>query len=215
MMNLRITKITLLLIMGILATGQRTAVADDDKVGTIEGTVDNAAIRSDMAVVYIKDAKGDFPPPKEPATMDQTKMAFTPKVLPVLVGSTVKCPNSDNVQHNIFSPTKSAKAFNLGLYPPGQSKEVVFSKAGVVPLLCNVHAEMSGFIVVLPNPYFATTDKEGNYKIENIPAGKYKLSFWHEKLRPKTVEVTVVAGKTEKVGFSGLEKGKYTIDLLK
>ena len=220
-MNRNAMRATVLIAFGILGSVQPFALGDTaekpapDTVGTIEGTVDNAAIRSDPAVVYIKDAKGDFKPPKEPAVMDQVKLTFTPKVLPILAGTTVKCPNSDSVQHNIFSPTKSSKAFNLGLYPPGQSKELVFSKAGVVPLLCNVHAEMSGFIVVCPNPYFAKTDKDGSFKIENIPPGKYKLSVWHEKLKAKTIDVTVKAGDTEKVKVSDLEKGKYSIDLLK
>jgi len=189
--------------------------ADGEETGTIEGSVENAAIRTSPAVVYIKDAKGDFKPPEDLPVMDQVKLTFTPKVLPVLVGTTVKCPNNDTVQHNIFSPAKSAKAFNLGLYPPGQSKDVKFEKVGVVPLLCNVHAEMSAFIVVCPNPYFALTDKEGAYKIEKVPVGTYKLTFWNEKLKPETVEIPVKAGKTTKFKFSDLKKGTYSIDLVK
>lgn len=207
-------KVMLFIILGVAISAPKP-VFSEDKTGTIEGTVDNAAIRSDAAVVYIKEAKGDFPPPKEHPVMDQVKLTFTPKVLPVLVGTTVKCPNNDSVQHNIFSPTKSTKAFNLGLYPPGQSKDVVFSKPGVVPLLCNVHAEMSAFVVVLPNPYFAKTDKDGSFKIVNVPPGKYKLAFWHEKLKAKTIDVTVKADEAASAKFSDLEKGKYSIDLVK
>ena len=207
-------KVMLFIVLGVLITAPKT-VLSADKTGTIEGSVDNPAIRSDAAVVYIKEAKGDFPPPKEPALMDQMKLTFTPKVLPVLAGTTVKCPNNDSVQHNIFSPTKSAKAFNLGLYPPGQTKDIVLSKPGVVPLLCNVHAEMSAFIVVLPNPYFAKTDKDGSFKIVNVPPGKYKLAIWHEKLKAKTIDVTVKADEAATAKFSDLEKGKYSIELVK
>jgi hypothetical protein len=62
----------------------------------------------------------------------------------------------------------------------------------VVPLLCNVHPEMSGYIVVSPTPYFAQTDSNGNYKIENVPSGKYSVVAWHEgmKTQSKSVEVS-------------------------
>lgn len=209
-------KRTLFIALGVFVASQHVGLSKaDDKLGSIEGKVSNALVRSNPAVVYVTDAQGSFPPPKEPAVMDQEKLTFIPKVLPILVGSTVNCPNNDKVQHNIFSPPKSAKQFNLGLYPPGASKNLVFTKTGVVPLLCNVHAEMSGFIVVLPNPYFTTTDKEGAFKIEDVPAGKYKLTFWHEKLRPKTVDVTVTAGKASQASFSSLSRGKYSVKLVK
>jgi plastocyanin len=207
---------SLLVMIEALGCAPRSAQSEEPaKTGTIEGSVENTLIRSGPAVVYLKNVKGEFTPPEDLPVMDQEKLTFKPKVLPILVGTTVKCPNSDTVQHNVFSPPNSAKTFNLGLYPPGQSKDVKFEKVGVVPLLCNVHAEMSGFIVVLPNPYYALTDKDGKYKIENVPPGEYKLSFWHEKLRPETVDVPIKAGKTTNVKFSDLKKGKYSVDLLK
>lgn len=183
--------------------------------GTIVGSVDHALLRSDNAVVYIKTAKEAFASTKNSAVMDQVKMTFTPKILPVLAGTTVTCPNSDNVQHNINSPAKSAKPFDIGVNSPGESKEVVFTKPGVVPLLCNLHAEMSAFILVLPNPYFTKTDSDGHFKIENVPPGRYKLAFWHEKLKAKTIDVTIKGGSTTTVKFSNLEKGKYSVELLK
>mgnify|MGYP003350457561 CR=1 FL=1 len=192
------------------AMGQST-----DKVGTITGVIDNPMIATDTAVVFIKEVLGDAPAPKDKGSMSQKKITFNPRVLPVVVGTTIECPNDDTVTHNIFSPTKSAKAFNFGLYPPGSKKEIVANKVGVIPFLCNIHAEMAAFVVVCPNAYFAKTEKDGKFKIENVPEGKYKLTFWHEKLRPKTVEVTVTAGATENVTFTNLEKGKYSIDLLK
>ena len=186
-----------------------------DKVGTIEGTVDNAMLATDSAVVFIKEVPGDVPSGKDKGSMSQKKITFNPRVLAVVVGTTIECPNDDNVTHNIFSPTKSAKPFNFGLYPPGSKKDIVASKVGVIPFLCNIHAEMGAYCVVCPNKYFAKTDTNGKFKIENVPAGVYKLTFWHEKLRPKTIEVKVTAGATETVKFSDLDKGKYSIDLLK
>ena len=198
------------------AIGQDASKQEEATTGTIKGVVDNTWIRRGAAIVYIKEAQGKFSPPKEKSLMDQQKLTFMPHILPILAGTTVKFPNNDTVRHNVFSPSRSARQFNLGLYPAGSTKDVTFQNVGIVPLLCNVHSEMSGFVVVLPNPYFAATDKEGNFTIENVPEGKYELTFWHEKLTPKTAKVPVVAGKTTKVTFKSLKRTRrYTVDLLK
>ena len=76
-----------------------------------------------------------------------------------------------------------------------------------MPLLCNVHAEMSAFVLVLENPYFSVTEKDGVFKIDNVPPGTYKVSAWHEKLRTVTQDVTVEAGKTSNVDYN-LKKKK-------
>ena len=87
------------------------------------------------------------------------------------------------------------------------TKQRTFNKIGEINLLCNVHVEMSAFIIVCPNPYFAITDKRtGVGAIENVPPGTYELTFWHERIRSKSVKVTVKAGETAKVTFSGLSR---------
>ena len=186
-----------------------------NEAGTIEGILVDALLATDTAVVFIKEVPGESPMPIENGSMSQKKLTFNPKILPVVVGTKVLCPNDDNVTHNIFSPSKSAKSFNFGLYPPGSNKEIVVEKAGVVPFRCNIHADMAAYVVVCPNRYFAKTDNDGKFKIENVPPGQYKLTFWHEKLRPKTVEVKVTSGATATAKFSNLERGKFSIDILK
>ena len=94
-------------------------------------------------------------------------------------GTVVDFPNSDAVRHNVFSPPGSALQFNLGTYPAGVVKDVLFDVAGETPLLCNVHSEMAGYVVSSENPYFAITGKDGNYTIEGVPPGKYTLKTWH------------------------------------
>ena len=89
----------------------------------------------------------------------------------------------------------------------GVVKHVDFTETCDVPLLCNVHAEMSSFVVVLNNPYFTVTGRDGAFKIDNIPAGEYKVNAWHEKLRTVTHDVKVEAGKTASVDFN-LKKKK-------
>jgi len=198
------------------AKARDATTKQDRRTGTINGTVESTWVKRKAAVVYIKDVPGEFPPPKQKAVMDQKKMTFVPDVLPVLAGTTAAFPNSDSVQHNVYSPPWSAKQFNLGLYPAGVTKHVTFENVGVVPLLCNVHSEMSAFVVVLPHPYFATTDRDGKFTIENVPEGKYELRIWHEKLTPQTEKVRVVAGKTTEVSFRSLKRTRrYEVDLLK
>jgi plastocyanin len=145
------------------------------------------------AVVYIdKIASKEFPPPKDHAKIDQKNLSFKPRVLPILAGTTVDFLNSDEVLHNVFSPDQCAGKFNLGSWPKGQTKSFTFKQAGCMPtLLCNVHPEMEGFVVVLETPYFAVSDKDGNYTIKDVPAGKYTLKIWHEKLKGKDASIEV------------------------
>jgi plastocyanin len=161
--------------------------------GNIKGKVKAKGVRNPAnAVVYIEKIPGKtFAPPKEAALMDQKDLTFIPHVLPVLVGTKVDFLNSDDVLHNVFSPDECVGKFNLGSWPKGQKKSYVFKNPCVVTLLCNVHPEMGAYILVLETPYFAVTDKEGNYEIKNVPAGNYTLKIWHEKLKGNEVSVTV------------------------
>ena len=145
------------------------------------------------AVVYI-DAIPDktFAPPEEHAVMDQQNLLFVPRVLPVVVGTTVDFLNNDNVLHNVFTPDKVADRFNLGTYPKGTQKSHTFDKAGGAVMLCNVHPEMEAYVVTLPTPYFGVTAEDGSYRIEGVPAGMHTLKVWHERWKkrpPQTVEV--------------------------
>ncbi len=166
-----------------------TTVTAGDVTGKITA---RGARDAGNAVVYIEKITGKtFTPPKEPLEMDQKDMTFIPHVLPILVGTTVKFLNSDPVLHNIFSPDAVADKMNLGSWPKGQTREFTFKKPGVAALLCNVHPEMSAYVVVVETPYFAVSAKDGSYTIKNVPPGKYTLKIWHEKLKGKPVEVTV------------------------
>ena len=137
----------------------------------------------------------DFTPPEEPVVMDQIKMRFVPHVLPILQGTRVAFPNSDEIRHSVFSPSE-AKRFNLGMYRQGAVRYVVFDRPGEVALLCNVHPEMSAYIIVTPTPFFAVTDDEGRFQIEDIPSGRYLVRTWHEKLAPISLEVDVAGPST-------------------
>ena len=160
--------------------------------GSIAGKVSSGSGKS---VVYVEGIPGKtFPAPTQQPVMDQKGLLFQPHILVVQQGTTVDFLNSDNVQHNVFWPSvggdKSA-GHNLGTWPKGQKRSWKFQHAGVAPLLCNVHPEMSGYIVVSPTPYYAETDDSGNYKIKDVPDGSYTVTAWHEGKKPKSQPVKV------------------------
>lgn len=128
------------------------------------------------------------------AVMDQRDSAFVPGVLPVQVGTTVSFPNSDTVQHQVYS-FSPAKPFELPLYAGTPLAPVTFDRAGVVVVGCNIHDWMIGHIVVLDTPHFAKTDASGVARIE-LPAGSYQLQAWHARqaTAPAPREVSVVEG---------------------
>ena len=168
--------------------------------GTVTGKVDtNTPKYAADVVVYLVGVKGPVVP--QHAVVDQKSLVFVPHVTAVPVGSTVDFKNSDKVNHNIFSAS-AAKKFNLGTYNPGMSKVMLFDKPGAINLLCNVHSEMSGWIVVTENQYAAVTEHDGKFTINHVPAGTYEITAWGEKLKPqgKTI-VTVVDGQTASVAL--------------
>ena len=117
-----------------------------------------------------------------PAVMKQQNVAFDPHVLVVPVGATVTFPNLDKVRHHVYSFSK-IKKFDLKLYGREEARSVVFDKPGVVPIGCNIHDAMSGFVVVVDTPYAMKTDANGRVRIADVPAGPASLSVWHPDIR--------------------------------
>jgi plastocyanin len=169
--------------------------------GTIEGKAP-----SGNSVVYVDSIPGkSFPAPTQKPLIDQKGLKFNPSVLVVQQGTTVDFQNDDTVQHNVFWPSISGnkkEGHNLGTWPKGEKRSFKFDQPGVVPLLCNVHPEMAGYIVVSPTPYFAQTDAAGNFKIDNVPDGTYNLVVWHEGSKPQSKSVTVAGNATASLTFS-------------
>jgi plastocyanin len=176
-------------------------LATNSQAGEIKGKVTVQRIRSaENIVVYIDTIPGkDFTAPEKHAVEDQKHMAFSPHVLVVLKGTTVDFLNSDPVGHNVYWPNISGNkklAHNLGTWAQGQTKSFTFNDLGAAPLLCNVHPEMAGYVVVLPTPYFATTNAQGEFEIKGVPAGSYTLKTWSEEGKPSTQSVTVSGDST-------------------
>jgi plastocyanin len=164
----------------------------------ISGSVDKSLMKDPSdTLVYVEEVGGaEFSPPTEAAVVEQRGMQFLPRVLPVLRGTRVRFPNVDRVRHNVFSPSPT-QPFTFGIYYPGQTRELVFDKIGVVSLLCNIHEEMSAYVVVLQNPYFSRVESTGRYVIDAVPDGKHTVVLWRERKPPVKRQVTVRAGNVD------------------
>jgi len=153
-----------------------------------------------VSVVYLEAVPGKtFPPPAKPFEMDQKSLLFQPHLLVAPVGSTVEFLNSDKVAHNIFWPAINGNkklGHNLGTWPTGEKRAFKFDTPGIVPLLCNVHPEMSGFVIVTPTPFYAESDASGSYKIADVPNGSYSVTAWREGMKVQTKPVTVAGDAT-------------------
>jgi plastocyanin len=133
-------------------------------------------------------------------TISQQHMKFTPRILAVPVGATIVFKNEDSPAHNVFWPSIGGDkklAHSLGTFTGGQQRSYTFDRAGIVPLLCNVHPEMEGFIIVSPTPYYAQADELiGLYQITDVPDGQYKVTAWHAGKKPET-RVVSLSGTTK------------------
>jgi plastocyanin len=177
------------------------------KTGVIKGTINARAARyKKNTVVYIDHIETTFAPPNPNPVVDQKNLVFLPHILFIVKGTTVDFTNSDSVQHSIFSPSPVADKMNLGTYGPDQVKSWTFNKIGDAVLLCNVHAEMSAWVVVRQNPYFSITDKDGHFEIKDVPAGTYRLDVWNKKLSADSQEIIVKEGQITEVSFDLAKK---------
>lgn len=197
-----------------LVLGHAVVRAENDEaeggteLGSIRGMLNSPYAKLAEAVVYVMEVKGkEFELPEQNPVIDQQNKIFIPRVLPVLVGSTVDFPNTDDVRHSVYTREGSANDFNLGQYDAGIVKHVTLDNAGITHLACNVHTEMSAYIISLPNPHFAISDRKSKtFLIPNVPPGTYELTFFHEKIGSATLEVTVEPGKETYVEFTKLKR---------
>jgi len=136
--------------------------------------------------VFVRIASGidrKFAPPANPVTLDQRGCLYRPRVIGVQVGQPLRILNSDATLHNVHTTPQSNPAFNLGMTLQGQEALRYFGAEEVmIPVRCNVHSWMAGFIGVLWHPFFDVTQEEGAFAIRNLPRGDYVVEAWHERL---------------------------------
>ena len=146
-----------------------------------DGDLDPVAYERSRVVVYLETPvspgrnSSDSPEPQ----IQQLDRRFTPDFVVVPIGSTVSFPNMDPIFHNIYSLSKP-KTFDLGNYVKSQTRKVTFPKPGLVEIYCHLHPNMQATVVVTPNRWYARPDRDGQYRIPDVPAGQYTLVAWHK-----------------------------------
>ena len=142
---------------------------------------DPLAYERSRVVIYLEAATvagqndTDSPAPQ----IQQLDRRFMPDLVVIPVGSTVFFPNMDPIFHNIYSLSKP-KSFDLGNYDKGQTRKVTFPKPGIVDIYCHLHPNMQATVVVTPNRWFARPNRNGQYRIPDVPPGQYTLVAWHK-----------------------------------
>jgi plastocyanin len=145
-------------------------------------------------VVYLKGVPNALPDTSKMVfRVQQREKQFTPRVSVALLGSVIEFPNEDNIFHNVFSLSKALK-FDLGLYKSGASKSVKAKKPGVIDVYCNIHPQMAAKVLVLDTKYYAMTETDGQFKIQDVPAGSYELVAWQPNGKEVSQRVTVGPG---------------------
>lgn len=177
------------------------AVAQEEK-GAVKGKVVHKSVAKMETYVYVEEIPNKtFDAPKDPLRVRQSNKEFSPRVVPIVVGTTVEFTNEDAFDHNVNSPDH--EKFDLGNWGVNDKRTYTFKKSGVYTLLCALHPEMIGFVLVLKTPYFVQTDKEGNFSLKDLPVGTWKLKVWNERLKSKQLEavyeVKIEAGKEAEI----------------
>lgn len=167
----------------------------------------NANRLRDVWVRIVKGAPEQLGAPDRTIAIKQIGCMYEPHFAAMQAGNRLTIENNDPVLHNVHSYAGATTLFNRAMPGPGVivldrgTAQSTSKWDGILRWKCDVHAWMSGFVGVSRNPYFAVSGDNGEFKIENLPPGKYSLTAWHEKFGEKTIEVSIEPGRAEKVVF--------------
>jgi plastocyanin len=171
------------------------ATTEDVVVGA-DGVLENA-------VVYISAGLEGrtFTPPAEPAVLEQKGCTYKPHVIALQANQKINVVNGDSTTHNIHPTPANNREWNM-TQPPGVPLEQTFAREEIaIPVKCNIHPWMHGYIAVFKHPYFSVTGKDGSFSLKDLPPGNYTLTVWHGKLGTQSQQITVAAGQPTKQDF--------------
>jgi hypothetical protein len=169
----------------------------EDIVAGASGSLENV-------VVFVADGLGDrtFQPPAQPAVLEQKGCMYRPHVIALQTNQKLSVVNSDATTHNIHPSPANNRESNT-IQPPGVPLELSFAREEIaIPVKCNVHPWMRGYIAVFKHPFFAVTGKDGSFELKNLPPGTYTITAWHGKLGTQSQKVTVSAGQSQTLDFA-------------
>jgi plastocyanin len=168
----------------------------EDVVADSRGDLENV-------VVFISDGLGDrtFDPPAHAAVMQQKGCVYEPHVLALQANQPVEVVNADPTTHNIHPLPANNREWNRAEIPGSKIEETFPRPEIAIPVKCNVHPWMKGYVAVFRHPFFAVTGKDGNFDLSNVPPGTYTVQAWHEKLGTSTQQVTIGANETKTLDF--------------
>jgi len=170
---------------------------------TSEEVVVGAANALANVIIYISEGLGtqSFDPPKEPVVMEQKGCQYKGHVVAIEAGQKLRVENSDSTSHNIHPIPANNREWNRS-QPQGVAIEATFGREEIaIPVKCNIHPWMKGYIAVFKHPYFAVTGKDGEFVIKGIPPGTYTITAWQEKLGTSTQKVTIGPKEEKNVEF--------------
>ncbi len=167
------------------------AVSIQGKLELVAGqkqSVDPAEVADGL--VYFLPKAGNPKPKPGFFTIRTHSKGFSPSLMVVPAGSTIAFPNRDTVLHNVFSRTPGA-AFDLGNYSPGQSRQQIFAKPGLVTVNCSVHYTMRATVLVMATPYYTRPDKNGRFELSGLPSGAGTLVYWHPRSAAASTQIAL------------------------
>ena len=182
------TRQAICIVLGVGLWLGSVRAAQDDLTGIV---LVNGRPQKDV-VVWLEGGTGRLPAAPKKIVLDQRHLQFKPHVLAVGVGAQVEMPNSDRVFHNVFS-FHNGKRFDLGLYPVGTAKTVVFDRPGVSRIFCNIHPNMAAYVLAVDSSYFAVSDHQGQFVMAGVPSGSYTYHAWRPGGQTTTGPVAVNA----------------------